>query len=139
MSRGPRPCRQSGFALPGALLALLLLSVALALVGASLQLRMGLVQREARTVTLVALSDAAIAETLANLTYDSDYGGVRNRDLGGGRIASEVRRFSAVSFRVTATATFARRERIVVADIVRPVGQTARVIDWRVVREGEED
>lgn len=130
---------QSGFALPGALLALLLLSVALALVAASLQLRMGLVQREAQTVTLVALSDAALAETLANLTYDADYPGVRNRDFGGGRIASDVLRYSAQSFRVTATALYARRERVVEADVSRPIGRTAQVIRWRVVREGEEE
>ncbi len=136
MSRRPA---QSGFALPGALLALLLLSVALALVAASLQLRMGLIQREARTVTLIALSDAALAETLANLTYDADYGGVPDKDFGGGRIGTDVRRFSAVSFAVTASATYARRKRVVEADVARPVGKTARVIRWRVVREGEEE
>lgn len=127
--------KEDGFALPGALLALLLLSVALALVAASLQLRMRLVIRESRSLTLTALSDAALAETLARLSESPSFRGVQVRTFGGGSLESEVHRLSSVRFEVTATAVYAGRERVVEAIVVRPAGQTARVVQWRVVAE----
>jgi Tfp pilus assembly protein PilV len=127
--------RQDGFALPGALLALLLLSVALALVAASLQLRMRLVLRESRSLTLAALSDAALAEALARLSENAAFRGAQARPFGGGSLESEVQPLSAVNFEVTATASYAGRQRVVEADVVRPPGQTARVTGWRVILE----
>lgn len=123
--------RESGFALPAVLLAILLLSIALALVAASLQLRMGLVRREARSVTLTALSDAALAETLAELSEDAHFLGVPEHALGPGRLRSEVRRLSPGRYEVVATAVHAGRERTVEAEVLRPIGAPARVVRWR--------
>ncbi|HEX3128705.1 MAG TPA: hypothetical protein VH394_15335 [Thermoanaerobaculia bacterium] len=127
--------REDGFALPGALLALLLLSVALALVAASLQLRMRLVQRESRSLTLTALSDAALAEALARLSEDAAFRGTPRHTFGGGTLENEVHPISGVQFEITATASYAGRERVVEAGVLRPPGQTARVVQWRMVTE----
>ena len=123
--------QDDGFALASVLLAILLLSIGLALVAASLQLRMKLVRREARTVTLTALSDAVLAETLAELSQDAHYGGVPERDFGGGRLRSEVRFLSPGRYEVVATAIYAGRARTVEAEVLRPPGSPARVVRWR--------
>jgi hypothetical protein len=125
-----RSRREAGFALPGALLAVFLVSVALALIAASLQLRMRLVQRESRFLTLTALSDAALAETLAHLSESASFRGMGAHSFGGGSLKSEVRPLSAVLFEVEATATYAGRARTVEAEVVRPPGETARVVRW---------
>ena len=127
--------KEGGFALPGALLALLLLSVALALVAASLQLRMRLVLRESRSLTLTALSDAALAEALARLSEDRSFRGSPAHAFGVGRLESEVYPLSDIQFTIRAEAFYAGRERVVEADVVRPPDQTARVVRWRVIAE----
>jgi Tfp pilus assembly protein PilV len=127
--------KEGGFALPGALLALLLLSVALALVAASLQLRMRLVLRESRSLTLTALSDAALAEALARLSENPAFRGTPAHAFGAGTLTSEVHPLSGVRFEVKATAAYAGRERVVEADVLRPPGQTARVVQWRLAAE----
>lgn len=123
--------RDAGFVLPAVLLAILLLSIGLALVAASLQLRMGLVRREAQTVTLTALSDAALAETLAELSENAYHHGVPEHDLGLGRLRSEVRFLSPGRYEVVATATYAGRVRTVAAEVLRPAGGPPRVVRWR--------
>lgn len=123
--------RDEGFVLASVLLAILLLSIGLALVAASLQLRMGLVRREARSVTLTALSDAALAETLAELSEDAYFHGVPEHGLGPGRLRSEVRFLSPGRYEVVATAIYAGRERTVEAEVLRPIGAPARVVRWR--------
>lgn len=123
--------KEAGFVLPAVLLGILLLSIGLALAAASLQLRMRLVRREAQSLTLTALSDAAVAETLALLSQDPDYGGVPERAFGGGRLRSDVRRLSPVRYEVVATAAYAGRERTVEAEVARPPGTPARVVRWR--------
>ena len=122
--------KEAGFALPAVLLAVLLLSIALALVAASLQLRMGLVRREAQSLTLTALSDAALAETVAWISQDPTYGGVPPRAFGGGRLQSEVRLLSPGRYAVVATAVYAGRTRTVEAEVGRPPGEPARVVRW---------
>jgi type II secretory pathway pseudopilin PulG len=113
------------------LLAVLLLSIALALVAASLQLRMRLVRQEAQSLTLTALSDAALAETLAWLTQSSFYQGVPEHAFGNGRYRSHVRILAPGRYEVIATATYAGRQRIVEAEVVRPPGSPAQVVRWR--------
>lgn len=123
--------RDRGFVLASVLMAILLLSIGLALVAASLQLRMGLVRREARSVTLTALSDAALAETLAELSEDAHFPGVPEHALGPGRLRSEVRLVAPHRYEVVATAVHAGRERTVEAEVLRPIGAPARVVRWR--------
>ena len=123
--------RDDGFALASVLLAILLLSIGLALVAASLQLRMGLVRQEARSVTLTALSDAALAETLAELSEDATFPGVLEHELGPGRLRSKVWLVYPGRYEVVATAIYAGRRRTVEAEVLRPLGAPARVVRWR--------
>ncbi len=131
--------RERGYALLSAVLVVFLLSIALALLGASLQLRMRLVREEGKTVILGALSDAAVAEALANLAQSASYSGAPEHELGGGRIGSQVEPLGAGIYDVVATASFGGRRRVVHAEVVREPG-VARVRFWRrpPLPEGEE-
>lgn len=128
---------ESGFALATTLLVLLLLSIALGLLAASLQLRMRLVQDEARGLELRALSDAALAEALANLAANSYYHGADEHPLGDGTVRSEVHFLEPGRFRVVATANLAGRERAVEAEVQRSPGR-ARVTRWRRLAESHD-
>jgi type II secretory pathway component PulK len=121
---------ERGYALLTALVILLLVSISLALLAGALQIRMRLIQQEAKILHLGALSDAALAEALYNLTYDRDFTGKDEHDFGGGKIASEVERIATEQYRVRAEATYAGEERMVEAEVVRTY-RGARVIRWR--------
>ncbi len=128
---GPRNRRENGYALLAALLVIFLLSTALALLGASLQLRMRLVREDGKTVILSALSDAAVAETLASLAQSGSFSGADEHDFGGGRISSQVTPLSGFGlYDVVATAKFGDRKRVVQAEVYREPGK-ARVRWWR--------
>lgn len=126
--------RESGFALATTLFAVFLLSVALALVATSLQLRMSMVQDEARSLTLTALADAALAETLAHLAVDATYRGAAAHPFGGGTIESEVARLDTTRYEVTAKATYAGGERSVRAMVLR-LPEGTQVVSWSRVGE----
>jgi len=126
---------ESGYALLTALLVLTLLSIALALLAVSLQIRMRLVRQESQALDLMALSDAAVAETLFGLTYDRFFHGVPERPFGRGTIASDVEFVSPGLYRVTATAVQRGKRRTVRAEVVRNP-QGARVVRWERVPEG---
>jgi type II secretory pathway pseudopilin PulG len=126
---------ESGYALLTALVVILLLAIALGLLAGSLQLRLRLVREDAENVLLSALSDAAVAETLAHLTQSPDYPGSPEREFGGGKIASRVLPLGAGFYNVVATATYGYRTRTVEAEVFRPPGKTARVRRWRRLRD----
>ncbi|HSS77545.1 MAG TPA: hypothetical protein VLV54_12470 [Thermoanaerobaculia bacterium] len=128
MRRGRRG--EAGFGLLMALMVLFLVSIALALLAGSLQLRMRLVREDAETVILTALSDAAVAEAVANLAQDPGYAGAREHDFGHGKIATRISSPAPGLFDVIATATYAGRTRIVEAEVFRAPG-VARVRRWR--------
>ena len=88
-----KPARrgEAGFGLLMALMVLFLVSIALALLGGSLQLRMRLVREDAETVILTALSDAAVAEAVAHLAQDPNYPGESAHDFGHGKISTFFR------------------------------------------------
>lgn len=113
---------QAGYALLTALLVLLLVSVSLALLAASLHLRMRLARQEAETVNLVTLADGALAETLAHLYAEAGFQGVPEHPLGRGKIKSQVTGSGAGRYTVVATATYAGKERSVQAEVVRTEG-----------------
>lgn len=127
MSRGG----ESGFALMTAVVVILLLSIALGLLGASLQLRMRLVRQDGVHVVLSALSDAAVAEAVAHLAESAYYSGAPEHEFGGGRIASQVRPMGPTLFAVTATAEYAGGKRIVEVEVLRPPGASPWVRRWR--------
>jgi hypothetical protein len=113
---------QAGYALLTALLVLLLVSVSLALLAASLHLRMRLARQEAETVNLVTLTDGSLAETLAHLYAEPGFQGVPEHPLGRGKIKSQVTGSGAGRYTVVATATYAGKERSVQAEVVRTEG-----------------
>ena len=121
---------QGGYALLTALVILLLVSISLSLLAAALQVRLRLVQQEAEILQLGALSDAALAEALYNLTYDRNFTGKDEHDFGEGKISSEVKRIAAEQYRVRATAIYAGSERTVEAEVWRTY-RGARVVRWR--------
>ncbi|HEX9945568.1 MAG TPA: hypothetical protein VGG03_26440 [Thermoanaerobaculia bacterium] len=125
--------RESGYALLTALLVILLLSVALALLAASLQVRMRTTIDDEQRVVLSALSDAAVAEAVANLAQSAYYSGAPRHEFGKGWIESRVESLGPGIFEVVATATYKGRQRVVQAEVFRAPG-TARVRCWRRVR-----
>ena len=130
---------ESGYALVMALMVIFLVSVSLALLAASLQIRLRLEAENGETVILSGLSDGALAESLANLAEDPSYTGVPEHDFGRGRISSTVESLDADNrlFNVRATATYRQRRRVVEARVVRGIG-SARVVRWRRVVEAVE-
>lgn len=122
--------RQEGYALLTALVVLLLVSIALALLAAALQVRMRLVRQEAVALQLGALSDAALAEALYNLTYDKSFPGKPEHPFGPGAIASEVEPRGNERYRVLATGVYAGQRRSVEAEVLRTF-RGARVERWR--------
>jgi hypothetical protein len=121
---------ESGYALMTAVMVLLLVSMALGLLGASLHLRMRLVRADGMSVILSALSDAAVAEAAAHLAESASYAGSPEREFGGGKIASQVYPLGGGVFGVLATAEYAGGKRIVEAEVVRSPG-AARIRRWR--------
>ena len=128
-----KPARrgEAGFGLLMALMVLFLLSIALALLAGSLQLRLRLVREDAQTVILTALSDAAVAEAVANLAQNAGYPGAPAHDFGHGKIATEITPIGPGLFDVVATATYASRTRAVEAEVFRAPGGVAQVRRWR--------
>lgn len=120
---------QQGYALLVALVVLLLVSIALALLAAGLQIRMRLVRQEAQMLRLMALNDAALAETLASLNYDPNFEGLPDQAFGGGRISSAVRPLGTGQYEILAVALYAGKERAVDAEVIRtPLG--VAVVRW---------
>jgi len=122
---------EAGFGLLMALMVLFLLSIALALLAGSLQLRLRLVREDAQTVILTGLSDAAVAEAVANIAQNTNYVGAPAHDFGHGKIATEITPIGPGLFDVVATATYASRTRAVEAEVFRAPGGVAQVRRWR--------
>ncbi|HKV11724.1 MAG TPA: hypothetical protein VJ725_26495 [Thermoanaerobaculia bacterium] len=114
-----RPRGPSGYALITALLVLLLVSVSLSLLAASLHLRMRLVKQEADTVHLGALTDGVLAETLASLYVQPDFQGVAEHPLGRGKVKSQVTSVGLGQYVVVATTKYAGKERSARAEVSR--------------------
>ena len=118
-----------GYALLAALVVLVLVSIALALLATALQIRMRLVRQEAEALQLGALSDAALAEALYSLTYDSEFPGKPEHAFGAGAIGSQVAKLGGERYLVRATGTYAGQRRSVEAEVLRTY-QGARVMRW---------
>ena len=121
---------EPGYALLAALVVLLLVSISLAILATALQIRMRLVRQETEALQLGALSDAALAEALFNLTYNTGFLGNPEHAFGQGCIASQVQTLGPDRYRVLATGVYAGQRRTAEAEVVRTVGG-ARVVRWR--------
>jgi len=69
---------------------MVLVASAVTLLATHYGFRARLASQEARRIHLVALTDAAIAESLAKLSVSAGFGGVSQREFGGGTFASEI-------------------------------------------------
>lgn len=135
--RARRRDAESGQALIVALIAVLLLGAGLALVASTLVSRMRRAQEASDRTALLALTDAAVAETLANLAAWPVSPGVASRELGGGTIASTVRRGGGGGFTIVAEATY-RRGRLSVEVKGRLTELGPQVDSWRRLPPGDE-
>lgn len=127
--RGNRP-GERGQALVLALLAVLVLGAALALVAGSLVARMQGVRVETRETALLALTDAAVAETLAGLAGRPYGGGLAEKPFGGGTIESTVAHGAAGAFTLVARAAY-RGAAMEVEVRGRITDEGPRVTAWR--------
>lgn len=98
--------RQTGHALLVAMIILLLVASAVTMVAAHFGFRARLMSQEARRIHLIALTDAAIAESLANLNQSGSYAGVPEREFGGGTIGSEITSLPDSRRQILATAQY---------------------------------
>ncbi len=101
------PRRESGAALIVAILAIFLISSAAMMVGSHLQSRSADFRCEERQVTLIALTDAAMAEALAHLHSDAQFSGRAESPFGAGTIASAVTTGPDGTVAITASVTYA--------------------------------
>ena len=120
---------ERGSALVFAVAVLTLVAITVLAVSAEVFSRGAGVVLEERSVRLTALSDAAVAETLARLAVDSSFVGVPERRVEGGSIASAVRTVGPREVEVAATGFWAgwRSDVIVRVD----VKGSPRVLRWR--------
>jgi hypothetical protein len=124
-----RPSEQ-GSALVFALAALTLIAITIGAVTAELQSRGAGVVLEERAVRVTALSDAAMAETLAELASGGQtFKGIDGRRLEGGSISSSVRPLGAWEVEVTAVGRRDDWQVVVTARVW--VKDGARVLWWQ--------
>lgn len=116
--------RERGAALVLALVALTIVGLCVMVTAGQVQAQQAKARYDARSAVLAALSDAAFAETLAQLSVDVDSNGVAERAFGGGVIASGVEPSGEHGRRVIATATYRGWSATIDADIDVSTGPT---------------
>ena len=99
--------REAGSAMIMAILAIFLISGAVMVVGSHLQTRFADFRLEERQVTLIALTDAAMAEALAHLRSNPRFLGRAERPFAAGTIASTVVAGAGGELAIIVRATFA--------------------------------
>jgi hypothetical protein len=92
--------------------------------------RLNAVRGEARTVTLGALADAGLAQTLAGLAHEPGFAGVAERSFGPGLVASKVTRAGNRRLVVRVRASLADRALAVEAEVELAAGGP-RVVSWQ--------
>jgi len=123
--------RQSGHALLLALIVIVLVGVAGAVLTTTLGLHLHAARDETQRIQLVAMSDAAVAESLAELTASPGFSGVSKRDFGPGQIESTIQTISASQRRILATATLTSGRQLRVATDVRLLTTGIVVTSWQ--------
>ena len=108
---------QQGHGLILALVVVVVMMTALGLLASSMRMGMREVQREVRTVSLIALTDAAMAETLAYLAGDDRFRGVQEHSFGEGLISSEVRPLGLKKVEILARASYGGHHRAMRAEV----------------------
>jgi hypothetical protein len=114
------------------LLVLFVVSLALAMISLSLLVRLRVVREESQGIVLSALSDAALAEAVAQLAADASFTGLVEHPFGSGKITCQVFPVTPTQFRVVATARLGVRVRAVEAQVARTPA-LVEVTSWRVL------
>jgi hypothetical protein len=109
--------RESGAALVLALGAVALVLASVLLVARLLDTRQIASSYEQRSIVLTALSDAALAETLAKLSEEPNYTGIGDRDFGSGTIRSRVTTTPRGRKDVTAIGEYGGWQSIIAAEV----------------------
>ena len=126
-----RGSRQAGHALLLALIVIVLVGVAGAVLTISLGLHLHVARDETQRIQLVAMSDAVVAESLAELAASPGFGGVSERDFGPGKVESTIQNISSSRRRIIATATLASGRELRVAADVRFLSSGIVVTSWQ--------
>jgi hypothetical protein len=134
-ARGRRRRSESGHALIFALMALLMVSVAGALLAGGLLLHLRAARHEAEGIRLTALADAAVAASLAELAASPFSRGLAEREFGGGSIASDIDRPEPGRAVLVVRAVYRGGTRRVRAE-VRLTAAGPRVTAWRPLPPG---
>lgn len=121
--------REAGFSVLLAIVAMTLTGVAMLMVLDAVNHDIGQLRLEERSTQLVALTDAALAETLAGLATDATFPGVARRALGDGQIASSVAAGEDGALVVRARAWFGGWRGELIADVHLGSG-APRVVRW---------
>ncbi len=130
--------RESGQALVVALTVVLLLATAFGLVAGFLVSRMDRAREDTGRTVLLALSDAAVAESVANLAVSPYYPGVEEREFGGGTIASRVSRPAADLALVRAEASYEGQRLVVEVRVKLFEDAPPTTTGWRRVPSAEQ-
>lgn len=138
MTDAPNARRERGSALVVALVTVTLVVLAALAVGGLLDSRRLAARIDERDVRLAALSDAAMAATLAHLTVDPDFPGLAESSFGGGTISSSVRRVGLTRARVEAEAGLPEWRAETEAEVL--LGPSPSVLSWqrRTVSDGSD-
>jgi hypothetical protein len=123
--------RQSGHALLLALIVIVLVGVAGAVLTTSLGLHLHAARDETQRIQLVAMSDAAVAESLAELAASPGFAGVSKHDFGPGQIESSIQTVAASQRRIIAIATLTNGRELRVATDVRLLHTGLVVTSWQ--------
>lgn len=88
------------------MLVMVLVAASIALLVGHFGFRARLASQEARRIHLVAITDAAVAESIAKLNKSAGFAGVTQRHFGGGTLGSEIESLSASRRLIVATASY---------------------------------
>lgn len=132
---------QDGHVLAVVLVMVLILMSAGSLLALALRFQYETHYLENRDLRLKALTDAALAETLAELWNERDYGGFESYPFAGGTISSEVQRIAFQSREVIVRVTWGGGARAVRATVwvdVKDRAERPEVRGWKVVPSAAE-
>jgi hypothetical protein len=117
------------------MIVMVLVASAVTLLATHYGFRARLASQEARRIHLVALTDAAVAESIANLSESAGFAGVSRREFGGGTLASEIESISPSRRMIVATSSYRGWTRQVRVQVQLHMG-SIEVETWSVLPPG---
>lgn len=117
------------------MIVMVLVAAAMTMLATHYGLRARLVSQESRRIHLVALTDAAVAESVAHLNKSAGFGGVAQKEFGGGTLSSEIESLSKKRRSIRATASYRGWTRTVQVQVKIDKG-SMEVESWSVLPPG---